>query len=93
MDNSNVKFEFTEKGDWVLDPFMGRGTTGIDLYPENVERSRQNIADARAGKCDEKLVEVVAREADLVKPSPLPTNGVTLESYLLNKPQFPSTGV
>jgi DNA modification methylase len=94
----------SEKGDWVLDPFMGRGTTGvvcaltgrnfagIDLYPENVEKCRENIADAREGKYDEKLVEVVAREADLVKPSssPLPTNAVTLERYLLNKPQFPS---
>jgi DNA modification methylase len=96
----------SEKGDWVLDPFMGRGTTGIvcalternftgiDLYPENIDRSRQNITDAREGKYDEKLVEVVAREADLVKSSSSPTfttNAVTLESYLLNKPSYPST--
>jgi site-specific DNA-methyltransferase (adenine-specific) len=47
-----------EKGDWVLDPFVGRGTTGIactslernfaeiDLYEENVVKARQNIAYA-----------------------------------------------
>lgn len=48
----------TEKGDFVLDPFAGRGTTGIvatslgrkfvgiDLYKENVEKARRNIAKA-----------------------------------------------
>jgi DNA modification methylase len=46
----------TSKGDWVLDPFMGRGTTGIvcalldrsfygiDLYPENVAICKRNIS-------------------------------------------------
>jgi len=46
----------TEKGDYVLDPFAGRGTTGIvatslgrkfvgiDLYKENVEKASRNIA-------------------------------------------------
>jgi DNA modification methylase len=49
-----VKFA-TEKGDWVLDPFTGRGTTGIvcaclernftgiDLYEKNVTKARENI--------------------------------------------------
>jgi DNA modification methylase len=98
----------SEEGDWVLDPFMGRGTTGIvcaltgrnftgiDLYPENLKKAKQNIADAIEGRYDEKLVEVVAREADLVKKSPPPpvNNNVTLESYLLNnKSQFPATDV
>lgn len=48
----------TEKGDWVLDPFVGRGTTGIaalslgrrfvgiDLYGENVAKAERNIAGA-----------------------------------------------
>lgn len=48
----------TEKGDHVLDPFAGRGTTGIvatslgrkfvgiDLYKENVENASRNIAKA-----------------------------------------------
>jgi len=47
-----------EKGDWVLDPFVGRGTTGIactslernftgiNLYEENVVKAHQNIAYA-----------------------------------------------
>ncbi len=45
----------TEEGDYVLDPFAGRGTTGIvataldrkfvgiDLYKENVEKANRNI--------------------------------------------------
>jgi DNA modification methylase len=52
-----VRFS-TEKGDYVLDPFAGRGTTGIvamllgrkfvgvDLYEENVEKASKNIAKA-----------------------------------------------
>jgi DNA modification methylase len=52
-----VKFA-TEKGDSVLDPFAGRGTTGIvaaslgrkfvgiDLYKENVKKAGRNIAKA-----------------------------------------------
>lgn len=48
----------TEKEDWVLDPFAGRGTTGIaalslgrrfvgiDLYNENVAKAERNIAGA-----------------------------------------------
>jgi site-specific DNA-methyltransferase (adenine-specific) len=49
-----VKFA-TQKGDWVMDPFSGRGTTGIicknlkrrfvgiDLYPNNISLSERNI--------------------------------------------------
>jgi DNA modification methylase len=52
----------SQEGDWVLDPFMGRGTTGIvsgvlrrnftgiDLYPENVAKAEQNISNAIKGK-------------------------------------------
>ena len=52
-----IKFA-TEKGDYVLDPFAGRGTTGIaavalgrkfvgiDLYMKNVENAGRNIARA-----------------------------------------------
>lgn len=47
-----IKF-VTEKGDWVLDPFAGTGTTGIvcaflernftgiDLYPESVAKAKK----------------------------------------------------
>jgi site-specific DNA-methyltransferase (adenine-specific) len=47
----------TKKGDSVLDPFAGRGTTGIvatsldrrfvgiDLYRENAEKASRNIAN------------------------------------------------
>jgi site-specific DNA-methyltransferase (adenine-specific) len=50
----------TQKGDWVLDPFLGRGTTGIickklkrrfvgiDLYPNNISLSRKNVQNAPA---------------------------------------------
>lgn len=56
----------TQKGDWVLDPFCGRGTTGIaamslarkfigiDLYAENVEKARDNIANLITGVAREK---------------------------------------
>jgi len=83
----------SEKGDWVFDPFTGRGTTGIvcaltgrnftgiELYPENVETARKNIKEALEGKYDAKLVSVVAKETEIVKPQ----NGsvMTLEAYLL----------
>jgi DNA modification methylase len=51
----------TKKGDYVLDPFAGRGTTGIvatslgrkfvgiDLYKENVEKTSRNIAKTDGG--------------------------------------------
>jgi DNA modification methylase len=54
-----VKFA-TQKGDWVMDPFSGRGTTaiicrklkrrfvGIDLYPNNISISRRNIQNVSA---------------------------------------------
>ena len=56
----------TQKGDWVLDPFCGRGTTGIaalslgrrffgiDLYAENVQNARGNIASLISGLAPEK---------------------------------------
>jgi site-specific DNA-methyltransferase (adenine-specific) len=52
----------TKKGDWVLDPFAGRGTTGIvcaclernftgiDLYEDNVMKARQNIKNTIEGE-------------------------------------------
>jgi DNA modification methylase len=51
----------TEKGDWILDPFAGRGTTGIvcallgrnftgiDLYSENISVANRNIQSAIKG--------------------------------------------
>jgi DNA modification methylase len=56
----------TQEEDWVLDPFCGRGTTGIaavslgrkffgvDLYAANVERARKNIASLISGPAYEK---------------------------------------
>jgi DNA modification methylase len=61
----------TKKGDWVLDPFMGRGTTGIvsavlgrnftgiDLYAKNVAKSEQNISDASKDKLGLKLEDQI----------------------------------
>lgn len=83
----------SQEGDWVLDPFMGRGTTGIvaaltgrnfsgiDLYQENVNTARRNITDAAAGRYEEKLVEAVGREmasANLDRG-----RDVSLKTYLL----------
>ena len=83
----------SEKGDWVLDPFTGRGTTGIvsaltgrnftgiELYDKNVETAKNNINEALAGKYDAKLVSIVARETGLVKVTNF--KEMTLENYLL----------
>jgi hypothetical protein len=87
----------SEKGDWILDPFMGRGTTGIvcaiiqrnftgiDLYPENVSTSRKNIEDAKSGKYDPKLTKVVEREFELL---PETEGKASLERYLLANGTF-----
>lgn len=76
----------TEKGDWVLDPFVGRGTTGIvsallgrnitgiDLYPENIHKAERNIKDAQKGKVAIKVDNVIGN---------IPENNIPpLESYL-----------
>lgn len=83
----------SDKGDWILDPFTGRGTTGIvsaltgrnftgiELYPENVQTANKNIEEALEGKYDSKLVNAVAKETEIVKPRDL--SEITLEAYLL----------
>jgi DNA modification methylase len=82
----------SQKGDWILDPFMGRGTTGIvcaltgrnfkgvDLYEKNVKTSEGNIKDAMNGRYDSKLVRAVARETRLAESI---DDKMTLEAYLL----------
>ena len=52
----------SDKGDWILDPFVGSGTTGIacellgrnftgiDLYPENLDIANKYIESAIKGK-------------------------------------------
>ena len=82
----------SQERDWVLDPFMGRGTTGIvcaltgrnfkgiDLYEKNVKTSEENIKDAMNGRYDSKLVSAVARETRLAESV---EDKMTLEDYLL----------
>ncbi len=82
----------SQEGDWVLDPFMGRGTTGIvcaltgrnflgvDLYPLNVKTAEKNIIDAMNGKYDAKLIQAVAKETNLIDST---EDEMTLETYLL----------
>ncbi|MEM3160407.1 MAG: site-specific DNA-methyltransferase [Nitrososphaera sp.] len=82
----------SQEEDWILDPFMGRGTTGIvcaltgrnflgiDLYQQNVKTAEKNITDAIKGKYDAKLMNVVARETKLMESL---EEKMTLESYLL----------
>jgi DNA modification methylase len=76
----------TKKGDWVLDPFVGRGTTGIicaslgrnftgiDVYSENIVKAEKNIKDAQKGKLAIKLDGFAERVSAEEIPS--------LESYL-----------
>ena len=82
----------SQEGDWVLDPFMGRGTTGIvsvitrrnflgvDLYSQNVKTAEKNIIDAMNGKYDAKLMQAVARETNVIDSL---EDERTLERYLL----------
>lgn len=83
----------SQEGDWVLDPFLGRGTTGIvcaltgrnftgiDLYAENVKNAEKNISNATLGRYDKKLVEAVAKQTALVRL--LQNHRITMEKYLL----------
>jgi DNA modification methylase len=92
----------SEEGDWVLDPFMGRGTTGIvcaltgrnfagiDLYPENVKNSKQNITDAIHGKYDKKLADDVARQTQVMKLLQRDGN-LSVENLLLTEGSSSST--
>jgi DNA modification methylase len=82
----------SQENDWVLDPFMGRGTTGIvsaltgrnflgiDLYAQNVKTARKNIEEAINKTYDSKLIEAVAKEAALFSAI---QGKMTLEAYLL----------
>jgi DNA modification methylase len=91
----------SQEGDWVLDPFMGRGTTGIvcavtgrnfrgiDLYEQNVKTAEKNIVDAIRGKYDAKLINVVARETNLIESV---EDKMTLETYLLADGSLNSSG-
>ncbi|AIC17176.1 DNA-methyltransferase [Nitrososphaera viennensis] len=87
----------SQEGDWVLDPFMGRGTTGIvcaltgrnfkgiDLYEKNVKTSEENIEEAMKGTYDNKLINAVARETKLAESI---EDKMTLETYLLTDGSF-----
>jgi site-specific DNA-methyltransferase (adenine-specific) len=91
----------SQKGDWVLDPFMGRGTTGIvcaltgrnftgiDLYQDNVKKASQNIADASNGNYDRKLVEDVVRQTRTMNPA-LHDADLSIQKFLLT-PESMST--
>jgi DNA modification methylase len=89
-----IKFASQER-DWILDPFMGRGTTGIvcaltgrnftgiDLYPENVKTAEKNVNNAKKGRYDVKLVNTVAREFRFEDYAE--KDGISLERYLLER--------
>lgn len=78
----------SEKGDYVLDPFMGRGTTGIvcamldrnftgiDLYPTNVAKAEKNIKNASIGRTTFKL--------DTVDENIAAANKITSLKYYIN---------
>ena len=65
-----VKFT-TQKGDYVLDPFAGRGTTGIvsaclqrnftgiDLYHDNILKIKKNVDDAIKSKLPPKILNQI----------------------------------
>jgi DNA modification methylase len=69
-----INFTTTEE-DWVLDPFVGRGTSGmvseyknrkfrgIDLYSENVSQANKNIEYVKEGKISVNINDQKRREA------------------------------
>ena len=78
----------SEKGDHVLDPFMGRGTTGIvcamhdriftgiELYPTNVATAEKNIRNAMIGRN--------AIDLDLVDENFASANKIASLEYYIN---------
>lgn len=72
-----VKFT-TEKGDYTLDPFVGRGTagivsaclkrkfTGIDLYSANVVKTKRNVQNAIDEKIPQKVLnQIITTKSNL----------------------------
>jgi DNA modification methylase len=54
---------------------LGRNFTGIDLYPENVDKAERNIKDAQKGK-------VAIKVGSAIVNIPMENNIPPLESYL-----------
>ena len=74
-----VKFT-TQKGDYTLDPFAGRGTsgivsaclkrkfTGIDLYSSNVAKTKKNVQNAIDEKIPQKVLnQIMSTKANLTQ--------------------------
>ncbi len=82
-----VKFT-TRKGDHVLDPFAGRGTTGIvsaclqrsftgiDLYKSNILKIKKNVNDAIESKLPPKILNQI-----IAPPNPKRPIGQSLQHY------------
>jgi len=82
-----VKFA-TAEGDWILDPFSGRGTTGIvsailkrnflgiDLYQKNVVKTKNNIKDVLSNKIKVKI------DNDVEKTLTSKSHSISLENYI-----------
>ena len=68
---------YTKKGDWILDPFMGSGTSlieaqrmgrnsiGIDLQPEVVREAYERIQTEHRDDCSVKVVAGDSRTLDM----------------------------
>lgn len=94
-----MMLRYTRKGDWVLDPFVGSGTTliecrrlgrngiGVEINPEVAEKARELIR--KEGNRDEVVTDVItgdSRTIDFTKI--LADKGITKVQLLIMHPPY-----
>ncbi len=90
---------YTKQGEWVLDPFLGSGTTlieckrlgrygiGVDLLPEVVEIANKNIS-AEENKFNVKTEIITADSTELNFKQELEKRGIKSVQFLIMHPPY-----
>ncbi len=90
---------YTKQGEWVLDPFLGSGTTlieckrlgrygiGVDLLPEVVEIANKNIS-AEENKFNVKTEIITADSTELNFKLELEKRGIKSVQFLIMHPPY-----
>jgi len=90
---------YTKKGEWVLDTFVGSGTTlieckrvgrnglGVELSPEAVELANKNIANEK-NSFDVKTEVINADSTELDFKKELETRGINSIQFLIMHPPY-----